>query len=47
MSRLLARLRGRPEIVIECRRCGTSVAVAEGACPTCGGSGFAEYVIPV
>jgi len=45
MVAILSRLRGRPEVVVECRRCGTNVQRARADCPTCGESDFAEYVI--
>lgn len=45
MVAILSLLRSRPEVVIECRHCGTDVQAGQHACPTCGGSGFAEYVI--
>jgi len=33
----------RPVTVRECRRCGTTAAADEDACPNCGAGEIAEY----
>ena len=45
MVAILSRLTRAPrrEVTVECRRYGTTIEGSPPACPTCGGSGFAEY----
>jgi uncharacterized OB-fold protein len=48
VSTVLTRLLpgGGPEVVVECRRCGTGVSPGTEECPDCGASEFCRYEIP-
>jgi uncharacterized OB-fold protein len=35
-----------PDVVVECRRCGTTVSPATDVCPECGATAFSRYEIP-
>ena len=35
-----------PDVVRECRRCGTTLNADQHACPACGSTGIAEYDLP-
>lgn len=46
MTSLLSRLRrSTPLVIVECRRCGTTLAENDGACDSCGVDDVARYVI--
>lgn len=46
MTSLLSRLRrSTPLVIVECRRCGTTLAENDGACTSCGGEDLARYEI--
>lgn len=37
---------GGSDVVVECRRCGTTVDPETDACPDCGATEFCRYEIP-
>jgi uncharacterized OB-fold protein len=37
------RRRSRPAVIVECRRCGTTVEPETTTCPTCSASDIARY----
>jgi rubrerythrin len=36
----------RPDVIIECRHCGTTIDPPSEACPECGTTEFCRYEIP-
>lgn len=44
---LLGVLRGREQVLFECRHCGTEVVPEADACPNCGSTEIACYIFEV